>query len=104
MYSRIEFEVWRNSAIPESAFIVLLTGPAQYNGLQGQLKVLGPRRYAAVLEGSRDAIAAFHRFIEYGEVAMGELSRVHQTHHHESRAFTTVGVRVVPRSATQDQK
>ena len=95
MFSRLVFEVKRRQVFPEPAFIAAVVMPAQYEGLRGEFTVKSGDRYVAVLEGSEDTVTRFKTFIETLEAAVGEVSGLEVTHHHEESGFKSRLVRLV---------
>ena len=95
MVSRLVFEIKRRSAFPEPALIASVVMPAQHEGLRGQFFAKTGDRYTAVLEGRKEAVLCFMSFLETLEAAVGEVSGMRATHHHEENAFVSPVVRMV---------
>ncbi len=95
MLSRVTFEVKRRHAFPEAPFIAAVVMPAQQLGLRGRFEVKGADRYTCVLEGRREATEQFKTYLVTLEAAVGEVSGLTMTHHHDNHAFSSRLVRMV---------
>ncbi len=95
MVSRLVFEVKRRAGFPEPAFMATIVMPAQTEGLRGEFVAQTKERYTAVLEGPKEATERFESYIATLEAAVGEVSGMRVTHHHDSYAFPSRAVRMV---------
>ncbi len=95
MVSRVVFEIKRRHAFPEAALIASVVMPAQHEGLRGEFSATTTDRYTAVLEGRKEAVTSFMAYLETLEAAVGEVSGMTATHHHEKHAFSSRLVRMV---------
>ncbi len=95
MVSRLTFEVKRRAAYPEAAFIAAVVMPAQHEGLRGRFEVKGADRYTCVLEGSKEAADNFKTYLETLEAAVGDVTGLRVTHHHDNYALSSRAVRMV---------
>ncbi len=88
MFSRVCFEINRRDAFPEPSLAAVLVMPALTHGLRGQVRFdYGPVLYTAMLEGTRTDVIAFRKYLKYLEPAIGTVSTLTVTHHHDTLAF-----------------
>ncbi len=87
MFSRLSFEIRRHEHLTDEVFTRILKDTAEHHGLVGRISLAGHRRFAAVLEGNSDSILMFEAVLDYIEIALGTVTGIHATHHHETQAF-----------------